>query len=141
MRVLDAGIPLVLPAQCVACGYGGNDRRYVDFGLDLEFYGVVYLCENCMNIWFNEWNSPLIDSYKRDLSSANGKIGELEHERNVLLSAIRAFNLPDPRTVGQFDLPIDLPDEKPKKPRRYPDDFNQSSSKPGPNDVLSFTGE
>lgn len=40
--------PISSPGQCVICGYGGPDRRYLDSRLDFEFYGTVYWCETCV---------------------------------------------------------------------------------------------
>jgi len=44
-----------LPGKCACCGYAAsganepNDRRqYVDFGMDIDYYGVVYLCTVCI---------------------------------------------------------------------------------------------
>lgn len=34
---------LIAPGKCAGCG-GITKRRFVDFGLELDFYGVVYLC-------------------------------------------------------------------------------------------------
>ena len=139
MRILEAGTPLALPAKCIACGYGGNKRRFMDVELDIDFYGVVYLCESCVNIWFNEWESPLIASMRRDMGEAQEQIGRLEHERDVLLSTIRAFDLPVPVPVGQLSISDDSPAEKSERPRRYPDDFNKPGSESRSNDVLDFT--
>lgn len=40
--------PEALPQQCANCGAARSDRKYVDFGLSLDFYGVVYLCSICV---------------------------------------------------------------------------------------------
>ncbi len=38
---------LIAPGKCAGCG-GFTDRHFIDFGLELDFYGVVYLClETC----------------------------------------------------------------------------------------------
>jgi hypothetical protein len=44
--------PMALPAKCAFCGIGHNDegrRRFIDTSLDLDFYGVVYMCTTCLN--------------------------------------------------------------------------------------------
>lgn len=43
-------IPDVGPAfKCANCGAAKNDGRgYVDFGLQVDWYGVVYLCTECL---------------------------------------------------------------------------------------------
>lgn len=47
--------PIALPGCCSICGYSGtnvdslSDRRaFVDWNLDLEFYGRVYICSTCI---------------------------------------------------------------------------------------------
>lgn len=42
-------VPRALPAKCASCGYAGgdSDRYFIDFGLDIDFYGVVYFCTDC----------------------------------------------------------------------------------------------
>jgi len=41
---------LVAPGKCACCGTGAgvDDRKFIDFGITLEFYGVVYLCGLCV---------------------------------------------------------------------------------------------
>jgi hypothetical protein len=42
-------VPDVNPAKCANCGACKNDGRgYVDFGLQVDWYGVVYLCTECL---------------------------------------------------------------------------------------------
>ncbi len=43
-------LPDVGPAlKCANCGCGRNDGRgYIDFGLQVDWYGVVYLCTECL---------------------------------------------------------------------------------------------
>lgn len=42
--------PIQVPGTCSSCGSSSNeDRDYVDFGLTLDFYGVVYFCTFCFN--------------------------------------------------------------------------------------------
>ena len=38
--------PMVIPGHCAVCGT--PNRPVVDFGMTLEFYGAVYLCEVCL---------------------------------------------------------------------------------------------
>lgn len=38
--------PLALPGKCASCG--STDRPCVDFGCDIEDYGVVYFCLTCL---------------------------------------------------------------------------------------------
>lgn len=39
----------VAPNKCANCSFSGREpgRYFIDFGVDLEFYGTVYLCTEC----------------------------------------------------------------------------------------------
>lgn len=46
-RILD--VPDQAPGKCANCGASKNDgRKYVDFGLQVDWYGVVHLCGHCL---------------------------------------------------------------------------------------------
>lgn len=46
-QLLD--IPIMAPGRCSNCGAVKPDgRKYVDFGLTLDHYGVVYICSLCL---------------------------------------------------------------------------------------------
>lgn len=46
-RVL--AVPDVSPGKCANCGASKNDgRKYIDFGLHVDWYGAVYLCGTCL---------------------------------------------------------------------------------------------
>lgn len=47
-QVIVNSSPPALPGKCVVCGTTSRDISYVDFGFDLDFYGVVYFCSNCI---------------------------------------------------------------------------------------------
>ena len=41
--------PNVAPGNCAVCRHSGGDGRYfVDFGLQLDWYGAVYFCSECV---------------------------------------------------------------------------------------------
>lgn len=46
IQVLDR--PIVAPAKCVVCGSsGGDDRKFIDFNFQIDWYGAVYFCTFC----------------------------------------------------------------------------------------------
>jgi len=47
-QVIHSAGLLALPAKCAVCG-GVNKEFYVDFGLQIEFFGAIYFCNECMN--------------------------------------------------------------------------------------------
>jgi hypothetical protein len=47
-RIKD--VPEFQPGKCANCGASKNDgRKYIDFGLLVDWYGTVYLCGHCLN--------------------------------------------------------------------------------------------
>lgn len=46
---LIKGTPPCQPGKCAICGNCGDmDSEFLDFGLELDFYGVVYFCSSCV---------------------------------------------------------------------------------------------
>ncbi|SRR6266498_582719 len=49
IRVIK-GTPPCAPGQCViCCTPGDQNSKFIDFGFDIDFYGSVYFCENCIS--------------------------------------------------------------------------------------------
>jgi hypothetical protein len=67
MTVFITDAPDMIPNKCGKCGSGRTgDRKYVDFGLTLEFYGTVYICTICLdeinrNVWPPELASTVAE--------------------------------------------------------------------------------
>ncbi len=54
-RIMIIARPLTLPGCCAVCGYSGtvqgaegDTRVFIDWQLDTEFYGRVYMCSGCL---------------------------------------------------------------------------------------------
>ncbi len=48
-RIQLIDYPYALPSKCAICGSGPEtERKFVDFGLQLDYYGAVYFCSLCM---------------------------------------------------------------------------------------------
>lgn len=42
-------VPDIKPGKCANCGSSKEDGRgYVDFGLEVDWYGIVFLCGHCL---------------------------------------------------------------------------------------------
>lgn len=80
--------PAVLPGKCACCG--SVDQPVIDFGFDLDFYGVVYLCVGCLGEATSivadsgraesqavpppSLNTEAIDEYLRTAADANRRL-------------------------------------------------------------------
>lgn len=77
-RILN--VPDVQPGKCANCGSSKPDgRSYVDFGLDVAWYGTVFICSLCLLDIAR--NAKLFEEVENELSFAN----ELLEERQALL--------------------------------------------------------
>lgn len=76
-----------LPGKCAICGYsasGENEpddrRRYVDFGLDIDYYGVVVFCTECVHSLVTQLGYALpseVDEMRTHLGEALGELSRL----------------------------------------------------------------
>lgn len=92
-KVIEAN-QLLAPGKCAGCG-GFTKRRFVDFGLELDFYGVVYLClEVCFTEVANKLGflSPVqtqelnakLKSYRGHFDVLQDKLSKLEGVRDAI---------------------------------------------------------
>lgn len=86
VKLLD--YPMAFPAKCAICGSG--TKKVVDFGLDIEFYGVVYFCEECVGTIaaVSGYAKPV----EREYPLAEVEREEYERVRNILDSVCRILN-------------------------------------------------
>jgi len=48
-KYLTQDVPMFKPGKCGNCGASKNDgRKYVDFQLEIDWYGTLYLCGHCI---------------------------------------------------------------------------------------------
>lgn len=67
-RILD--VPDESPGKCGNCGASKNDgRKYIDFGLHVDWYGAVHLCSHCLKDIAAAMG--LFESLKEELQKAN----------------------------------------------------------------------
>lgn len=78
---LITGTPPIAPAKCVICGTSGNkESKFIDTGWDIDFYGVVYFCLNCIK----EAAAVLSMVPTEKLSEALDVLGQEQFMREVL---------------------------------------------------------
>ena len=69
-------VPDFAPGKCANCGSSRtNDREYLDFGLQVDWYGTVYLCSLCI----------------ADMAKTLGLYAAMEDEREKLKLGINDF--------------------------------------------------
>lgn len=75
MAVSIIDLPVALPHKCASCGCSTNHdgRKYLDFGISIDFYGVLYICSQCIVPLMNShgWLSP---DQSQELKEANAKL-------------------------------------------------------------------
>ncbi len=74
-RVLTAP-ELKKPSKCSNCGSTKEDRKYVDFGLEIDWYGIVYLCTLCLTDVAK--NSGIFDDITSEM---RGLVAEVKDKR------------------------------------------------------------
>lgn len=94
-KILDA--PYATPGKCAVCGYAasGNEtepddkRQYIDFGLDIDYYGVVYICTTCIHELTHQLGYILpveADEFENKIEELTSRITRLEVVTDVINS-------------------------------------------------------
>lgn len=137
--------PDVLPGKCAVCGSsGGDSRKFVDFGIQLDVYGAVYFCTDCVielsqAIGFVEQDKVSKLELELKYQSIENerlqkRLTEVENAARTLLRDCNCSNdldavLDDPR----YGIYAGTSDEKPDDANPEP---NESGSVEGSDDVL-----
>lgn len=86
------GTPPASPGKCVICGNcGDKDSKFIDFGFDIDFYGVVYFCKDCINQVLTILMYVPIEELEKVVSEkieVQFKLEALEAQNKELLSVI-----------------------------------------------------
>lgn len=104
-RILDA--PDLKPGKCANCGSCKKDgRKYVDFGLEVDWYGIVYLCGHCIHDIAKTMQASLVDKLETELKAMVEKavtLEEVQEEGQQLFEKIvESFKEFNELYVGQF---------------------------------------
>lgn len=92
-----------LPHKCAACGTPGEQQpcearpatKFFTFGLEIEFFGVVYICEACFTGMANQldYHSPAQFNKLDDMFKRVDQINfALREENQELKNAVAALN-------------------------------------------------
>lgn len=96
-QILEPG-QMALPAKCISCGSNTSEapgfKKYLDLGIDVEFYGVLYLCSECfasvaLDVGYVQLQE-VIASDERYVEAAV-KIQDLEARNEALRSGMAAL--------------------------------------------------
>lgn len=114
-KVIEAN-QMLAPGKCAGCG-GFTKRHFVDFGLELDFYGVVYLClEVCFTEVANQigYLSPVqsnhlklqVEVKEEEIQTLQGKLTALEAVRDAIDGYHSNSSVPD--SAADSDDPGDV---------------------------------
>lgn len=68
-------VPMFKPGKCANCGASKDDgRKYVDFGLEVDFFGTLFLCTICIEDIAR--NAGLFEPLKLELFKITEKLKE-----------------------------------------------------------------
>lgn len=87
VQILD--VPVAAPGTCISCGSPGDDKRkFIDFNLIIDYFGVVYFCTFCFNEIANACdfvdNTKYLELLQQNrelreaLDIANGRVSTLD---------------------------------------------------------------
>lgn len=89
--------PDVSPGKCANCGASKDDGRgYADFGLQVDWYGAVFLCGYCLRDvatavgLFKEYLDK-IDSYQAQVVSLQNLIMQADSMHNYIVETLKKF--------------------------------------------------
>lgn len=105
------GSPPALPGKCVSCGR--VEGIFIDWGMDIEYYGAVYLCADEFQQVANELGYHSPTQWKALIAEKNEQYAELNEalDRNeVLENAVRSLTSLGITASSASDTPI--PDDK-----------------------------
>lgn len=94
-RVSIIATPIAQPGICCLCGSAHNeDRSYVDFGKQLDWYGAVYFCTICFTEIANMCGYVQVEkviTYKEELSELEAKYTLLSEKYEIVEKALYAI--------------------------------------------------
>lgn len=93
-RVVIMETPLLAPGTCVICGVAGpteDDRKFIDIGLCLEFFGQVYFCTECITpvaLAAGYVNSAELETIQTLSAEFSDELNKLKEENRIITDAL-----------------------------------------------------
>lgn len=142
---ITEGNPQQPPHKCAVCG--SINGTFIDFGLDLEFYGTVYFCvENCFTQLANElgYRSPAqhhvaLEEITRLRSECNTITDELERLNNAV-DTLRHLDARDRGLDGDVISHVRERKLNDPIPASTESGSSEQTTKPGSTDILNDDG-
>lgn len=105
MKVFVLQYPAKAPGKCALCGanHKRDGRQYIDFGLTIPRYGVVYLCTLCMTetAGILGWINPAqAEELKTAYQETIQLLANLREENGRLRRALSELDFLDSRNDG-----------------------------------------
>lgn len=136
--------PVLSPGKCAVCG--AVDRPVIDFGMDVKFYGAIYLCVTCVSEAAGRVGMIDAATHESEKLQAGQSVADYLLARNLrIITDEQHFalsNLVDISVAadafGLNGIPTDLDDKdsgaKPRQLRLVLEDDAASDSKPNGDD-------
>jgi len=135
-KIVNGGT-LMPPGKCAVCG--SVSKACIDFGFDLDFYGVVYICiEDCFNELAQQLDyvharhvkgiEELAEQFKKEIIELDKENGELRAALGIV-DRIRS-DVPDPNQL-QLDFESESGETEPGTEETEPgspEQVNESGS-------------
>lgn len=90
---ITRGTPICQPGKCIVCG--AVEGKFVDFGFEIDFYGVVYFCSHCVAEVSAAIGFLPVDRFselEERLQEQINKSEELKSENSELRNALDSLN-------------------------------------------------
>lgn len=114
IKLLDS--PVALPGKCAICGsIGGDGREFIDFGFELDYYGVIYFCSFCFSETAGSLGYIPPSAWKiseEEITEATNKVSKLEAENVKLRVALNSLDFLGSHVFDSLD---DSPSEQPNE--------------------------
>lgn len=103
VQVLD--VPIAAPGNCSMCGsVGGDGRKFLDYGKQLDWYGAVYFCSECIKEFASAVDyiaKAAFDGLYKDYQKLEVAYDKLVKRNQVMENALR-------NVLGKSDSSDDL---------------------------------
>jgi transcription elongation factor Elf1 len=87
-KILPA--PAALPTKCIACGC--STKPVVDFACDIDWYGAVYFCEDCIVEAARMFGMVSTEQYNKVFDEAQRLNSNMKDATNTIEDAVREIN-------------------------------------------------